>query len=60
MRMGEVLFACLLAIVGFVMIVIGQQLVQFLGILVISAGIGGAVAADLRKPRSTTEQTSKH
>lgn len=48
--MAEVGFAIILVIVGFLMIILGQQLMQFLGIILMSLAIGGGVFADLRKP----------
>lgn len=56
LRMGETLVAALLVIIGFVVVVIGQPLMQFLGIVVISLGIGGALFADLRKPVDSVQK----
>ena len=53
MRMAELLFAALIVIIGFIMVVVGQQLVQFLGIVVIMLGVGAGLFADLRKPKLT-------
>lgn len=47
--MGELALAVLLVLVGFFMVVLGQQLMQFIGIVLMSLAIGGAVTADLRK-----------
>jgi hypothetical protein len=54
--MGETLVAALLVIVGFIVVVIGQPLVQFLGIVVIALGVGGALFADLRKPADSPQK----
>lgn len=54
MRMGELLFAVLLVIIGFIMVLMAQALAQFLGIIVIVIGIGVAIFSDLRKPASVT------
>lgn len=55
MRMAELLFAALIVIIGFIMVVVGQQLVQFLGIVVIMLGVGAGLFADLRKPKLTED-----
>lgn len=47
--MAELGLAVLLAIVGFLLVVLGKQVVQFVGIVLMVLSIGGAVTADLRK-----------
>lgn len=48
-RIQELALAIILAVVGFLMAVLGKQFVQFIGIILMSLSIGGAVMADLKK-----------
>ncbi|QSO53449.1 hypothetical protein JZ785_06200 [Alicyclobacillus curvatus] len=55
MHMGQLLLAVLLVVIGFLMIVVGQATMQFLGIIVIVIGIGVGLVADLQKSSVSSE-----
>lgn len=48
-QMRELSLAIMLVLVGFAMVIFGKQVLQFIGIILMSLSIGGGVMADLKK-----------